>query len=424
MPNPVTAVLETVLPARLGRGFRWLLASALATNLGDGIALAAGPLLVASLTSDPLLVSTAAFVSWLPPLVVGLFAGAVADRIDRRRIVIVVNLVRAVVFGLLTLAIAGGNVSIPIVLAALLVLGTAETFADVGSSSLLPRLVARADLGLANARLQAAHLSLNNLVAPPVGAFLFAAGMALPFLADAILFAFGALLVSRVAVTAAGGPAPASAGMRADLAEGLRWLLHHPPMRTLALTIVAFNVTFGAAWSVLVLYAAERLGMSAVGFGLITTAMGIGGLVGSAAYGRIERRFSLADVMRVGLLVETATHLVLALTESAALALAMMVVFGAHATIWGTTAATVRQRAVPDALMGRVTGVYTVGVMAGLVAGAPIGGLLARSFGITAPFWFGFAGSALLVGLLWREFTKIVHASEAGPNEARPGGRA
>jgi predicted MFS family arabinose efflux permease len=106
---------------------------------------------------------------------------------------------------------------------------------------------------------------------------------------------------------------------------------------------------------------------------------------------------------------------VLALTDSAPLALATLVVFGAHATIWGTTAATVRQRSVPDALMGRVTGVYTVGVMAGLVVGAPIGGLLARSFGITAPFWFGFVGSAVLVGLLWREFAKIVHASEVGP---------
>ena len=61
------------------------------------------------------------------------------------------------------------------------------------------------------------------------------------------------------------------------MAEGIRWLIAHPPMRTLALTIIAFNVTYGAAWSVLVLYASERLGMSAVGFGLLTTAIAIGG---------------------------------------------------------------------------------------------------------------------------------------------------
>ena len=130
-------------------------------------------------------------------------------------------------------------------------------------------------------------------------------------------------------------------------------------MRTLSITIVAFNVTFGAAWSVLVLYASERLGMDEVGFGLITTAMAIGGIVGTFSYGALERRFSLGDIMRVGLLIETGTHLVLALTTLPVVALATFIVFGAHAFVWGTTSTTVRQRAVPDELMGRVTGVYT-----------------------------------------------------------------
>jgi predicted MFS family arabinose efflux permease len=183
-------------------------------------------------------------------------------------------------------------------------------------------------------------------------------------------------------------------------------------MRTLALTIVAFNVTYGAAWSVLVLYASERLGMDAVGFGLLTTAIAIGGIVGTASYGRLERRFSLADLMRVGLVIETFTHLVLALTTSPLVALATMVVFGAHAFVWGTTSTVVRQRAVPDELLGRVTGVYSVGVIGGMVVGTPIGGLLARSFGITAPFWFGFIGSALLVLALWRQFRHIAHEGD------------
>ena len=158
-------------------------------------------------------------------------------------------------------------------------------------------------------------------MAPPIGAFLFAVGMALPFATNAACFALGALLVSRVVTSTtselrANGPACAP-----EMAEGIRWLVAHPPMRTLALTIFAFNVTFGAAWSVLVLYASERLGMGAVGFGLLTTAVAVGGLIGIVSYGRLERRFSLADIMRVGLLIETFTHLVLALTTSAAVAL-------------------------------------------------------------------------------------------------------
>jgi len=383
------------------------------TNIGDGVALAAGPLLVASQTSDPLLVSMALLSQYLPHLVFGLVAGTAADRLDRRRIVVAVNAGRVVVLAVLAATIFSGTVSIAVVLIALFVLGTAETFADGASSSLLPRLVRREDLGVANARMQGAFVLTNRLLAPPVGAFLFAAGMALPFATNAACFALGALLVSRVASDATREPRGEPSSVRADMVEGVRWLVAHPPMRTLALTILTFNVTFGAAWSVLVLYASARLGMDEVGFGLLTTAVAVGGIVGIAAYDRLERRFSLGDIMRVGLLIETATHLVLAVTTSAAVALATMVVFGAHAFVWGTTSTVVRQRAVPDALLGRVTSVYRVAIVGGMVIGTPIGGLLARSFGITAPFWFGFAGSAVLLTILWRQFDHIVHAGDA-----------
>jgi Na+/melibiose symporter-like transporter len=316
------------------------------------------------------------------------------------------------------MTIATGSVSIAVVLVALFVMGTAETFADIAEGSLLPRLVRREDLGVANARLQSAFLFLNQLAAPPIGAFLFVIGMAVPFATDAACYVLAAILIGRIAGAAASTEPESEAGEGSghsffrDTLEGVRWLVAHPPMRTLALTIIAFNVTYGAAWSVLVLYAQEQLGMDAVGYGLITTAIAVGGIIGTMSYGALERRFALGDIMRVGLLIETATHLVLAVTHSPAVALATMVVFGAHAFVWGTTATTVRQRAVPDELLGRVSGVYRVGLYGGLVVGAPIGGLLAREFGITAPFWFGFIGSAVLVALLWRQFPKIAHEGE------------
>jgi len=320
---------------------------------------------------------------------------------------------------MLAATIVTGAVSIAIVLLALFVLGTAEIFADVSSSSLVPRVVPRVDLGIANARLTGSFLLSNELVGPPIGAVLFTAGMALPFAANAACFALGAVLVKRVVTDVADLAAERArerGSLRTEMADGVRWLIAHPPMRTLALTIIAFNVTYGAAWAVLVLYASERLGMSAVGFGLIATAIAIGGIVGTSAYGRLERRFSLADIMRGGLVIETFTHLVLALTTSPVVALLTMVVFGAHAFVWGTTSTVVRQRAVPDELLGRVTGVYTVGLIGGIVIGTPIGGLLAREFGITAPFWFGFFGSAILVVVLWRQFDNIVHASLVAPD--------
>jgi MFS family permease len=402
-------IIEVVAPARLGRSFRWLLSATVVNNIGDGVAISAGPLLVASQTRDPLLVSMALLSEYLPALLFGVVGGAAADRFDRRRMVVFVNLGRAVVLAALVATIVSGTVNILVVLGALFVLGTAETFADSASSTLIPSLVARDDLGIANARMQGTFLLTNQLLLPPVGAFLFAVGPAIPFAANAAAFALGAVLISRVVVDVREARADRP-GVRVEMLEGIRWLIGHPPMRTLALTIFTFNVTFGAAWSVLVLYAGERLGMNEVGFGLLTTAVAVGGLFGIVFYGRLERRFSLADIMRVGLLIETCTHLVLALTTSAAIALATLVVFGGHAFVWGTTSTVVRQRAVPDAVLGRVTGVYRVAIMGGMVIGTPIGGLLAKTFGITAPFWFGFIGSALLVAILWRQFDNIVDA--------------
>jgi len=408
----VSRIGEVLAPARLGTGFRWLLASSWTSNLGDGIALAAGPLLVASLTGDAFLVALAATVQWLPPLLFGLVAGALTDRLDRRLIVATVDTFRAVVLVVLTLAVATDVVSIAAVLAALFVLGTAEVFADNSSQTLLPMLVAREDLAVANSRLQTGFITVNQLAGPPLGAALFTVGAAWALGTQALVVALGAVLVTRIALP----PRERGAGPRTalwhDIAEGLRWVLGNPAVRTLVLTITIFNVTFGAAWSVLVLYATQRLGLGAVGFGLVTTVSALGGVVGGAVYGAITRRVSLGNLMRIGLIIETLTHLVLALTSSPLVALPVFFVFGAHAFVWGTTSITVRQRAVPQELQGRVGSVNMVGVFGGLVIGSGIGGVLAQHGGVTAPFWAAFAGSAVFVVLIWHSLRHIAHTDE------------
>jgi len=408
----VPRLLETVAPRRLGTGFRWLLASSWVSDLGDGIALAAGPLLVASQTRDPRLVALAVLLQQLPWLLFGLYAGALADRLDRRAIVVAVDLARAGVLALLALSIVTGAVSVPVVLGALFLLGTAEVFADNASSTLLPMLVARPDLAIANARQQAGVITVNQLAGPPLGAALFAAGTVWPFVSQAVLVGLGALLISRLSLPAHARDPATPHRARADIAEGFRWVLHHAAVRTLVLTICTFNITFGAAWSVLVLYASDRLGMGEVGYGLLTTVSAVGGLAGTTAYGWITRRISLGDLMRIGLVIETLTHLALALTTVPAVAMVIFFVFGAHAFIWGTTATTVRQRAVPTQLQGRVGSVYRLGVYGGLVVGSGLGGLLAQRWGVTAPFWFAFAGSAVFVVLIWGQLTHVAHADE------------
>jgi MFS family permease len=402
---------ERIAPSRLGRSFRWLLASSWVTNLGEGITLAAGPLLVASETHSPLAVAMAALLQRLPWLLFGLYAGVAADRLNRRTIMIVTGLVRAAILLLLTASILARRVDIAVVLAALFLFGVNEAFGDTTTTTLLPMVVDKPDLGLANSRALTGVIVWNQLAGPPIGAALFAAGRALPFISETVLVLAGVVLISRIRLPVHGAR-NRHARVRDDIREGWHWLWAHPAVRTLAITIFTFNVTFGAAWSVLVLYARERLGMGALGFGLITTAMAAGGLLGTASYRWLEQHLRLGVIMRGGLIIETLTHLGLALTRWAWFALIIFVIFGAHAFIWGTTSTTVRQRAVPTEFQGRVGSVYLTGVVGGIVIGSALGGLIASLWGITAPFWFAFAGSALILVLIWRSLLDIAHTDE------------
>jgi predicted MFS family arabinose efflux permease len=345
----------------------------------------------------------------LPWLMFGLYAGVVADRVRRRAIVITTGLIRAVILLLLTATILTRRVDTAVVLAALFLFGVNETFGDTTTTTLLPMLVDKRDLGIANARNFTGVIVWHQLAGPPVGAALFAAGMAIPFVSETVCVLAGVLLFSRVRLPAHPGRARA-ARVREEIREGWRWLWAHAAVRTLAITIFTFNVTFGAAWSVLVLYARQRLGMNALGFGLITTAMAVGGLLGTASYGWLERRVPLGVIMRGGLIIETLTHLALALTRQVWFALLVFTIFGAHAFIWGTTSTSVRQRAVPAEFQGRVSSIYLIGVVGGIVIGSAVGGLVASVWGVTAPFWFAFAGSAIILALIWPSLLNIAHA--------------
>jgi MFS family permease len=421
----VGLILDVIAPPRLGPRFRWLLASSWVSNLGDGIALAAGPLLVASETRSPILVSMAVLLQQLPWLVFGLHAGAIADRVDRVRLVVVANLLRAVVLVALVAMIVTGVVNIGVVLGALFLIGTAEVFVDTAAGTLMPMLVEKRDLGVGHARLQTGFITLNQLAGAPIGAVLFAAGRAAPFGAQVVTVLLASVLIVRIALPPGPVRDAGDTHVRRDIAEGVRWLLGHPPVRTLALVIVTFNITWAAAWSVLVLYSLEVLDMGPVGYGLLTTMAALGGLMSTPWFGWLERHVPLATLMRTCLLLEVVMHLGLALTREAWLALLILFGFGMYAFIWGALSAAVRQRAVPIEFQGRVGSVYSVGVYGGIVVGAGLGGLIAQYAGLVAPFWFAFVGSGITLALVWRQIAHIAHADEEirrSTDEAAPHG--
>ncbi|GAA1562452.1 MFS transporter [Kribbella sancticallisti] len=391
-----------VLPAELGRDFRKIWPASAITNLGDGAMIAAGPLLVASITTAPLAVGAAAFVQQLPWLLFALISGALVDRLDRRRVVVAANTFRAVVIGALGFAVLLTGAPLWAVYLALFLMGSAETLADNGSGALLVTAVPKEHLGKANARLYATGTLGNQLGGPPIGALLFAVGAGVPLLLNSATFAIAAALIARVSARPPVADEPARTSLWLDVREGIHWLWNHPGVRTLAWTILVMNTTFCAAFATWVLFARERLGLSDTQYGLLISAGAVGAVCGMPVYRLLEPRVGSLTLLRAGLLVETTVHLLLAVTRNPWVAGATMAVFGVHAVVWGIVSTTARQLATPDALMGRVNSVYTLASIGGAALGSLLGGVLAQQYGLVAPFLVAFVGMVVTTAAAWR----------------------
>nr|WP_269440717.1 MFS transporter [Micromonospora tarapacensis] len=371
------------------------------SNIGDGVTMAAGPLLVASISDNPALIAGAVFAQQLPWLLFALISGAYADRLDRRRLVVAVNLVRAVALAGLAATVATETVTVAIIYAVLFLLGSGETLTDTAMSALLPSVVAPDKLPSANARLYASFTIGNQFVAKPLGAWLFVISAALPFGLDAFTFAVAAALIANIRPV----PVPVQPRQRVSLggeiAAGVRWLWRHRLLRTLAVTMGLGNIAFGAAFAVFVLYCRQRLDLSDVGYGFLLTAFAVGGLFGTTVAARLTRAFGSTTLLRAGLIIEVVTHVTLATTTTPWVAAVILIVFSIHAMVWGITVTSVRQRTVPAPLRGRVGSVYALLDLGGAALGSLLGGLFASVWEITTPFWIAATMMTTITALAW-----------------------
>ena len=195
-PLTIAAVAARPLPRAYWR--QWT--ASVISNVGDGINFVAMPLLALTLTDDPRLLALTTFAVFLPWLVIGLPAGVLVDRFDRRRLMVCANVIRVALFSSIAIGAAAGWLSIPILIALLLVIGCCEVLFDSSAQAFLPLIVSSAQLGRANSYLFAAEVVAGSIVGLSIGAFLFDAGVGLPFVINAASFAVAAALISMIRV--------------------------------------------------------------------------------------------------------------------------------------------------------------------------------------------------------------------------------
>jgi predicted MFS family arabinose efflux permease len=294
-----------------------------------------------------------------------------------------------------------GWASIALLYTVLFVINTGEIVLRSASQAMLPSVVAPARLERANGWLAGGVTLAEQMVAGPLGGLLFEVAAGLPFLANAGTYAASAILISLIAGRyrpAARAGQDAGAGRPSglgsvwfDVAEGFRWLVRQRLLRTMAVLIGLLNVTLTGAMAVLVLLTRERLGLGSVGYGLLFTCMATGGILGSVIGDRLIAWVSATWTVRIGLLVEAGLHLALATSRSAYLIGFALFAFGVHGTLWTIVSASLRQRLTPPDMLGRVGSTNLFIAAGGNCVGALLAGAFAATFGITAPYWAGFA---------------------------------
>lgn len=372
----------------LGRNYHKLWSSSAISNLADGVFVVALPLIAVRLTDSPMLVAGVSLAGRLPWLVFVLFAGALADRLDRRLTMRNVQLMRVAVVGLMAAMALTDTLSLPVLYIAAFVLGVGETLFDTAAQSIMPNIVSKDLLSRANGRLFAAELTMNAFVGPPLGGFLVAASVPLALGGSAISYGLAAIGLTLIV----GSFKPAQVGPRGsmlrEIREGFDFLWHNRVLRALAVMVAISNLTNTAVISVFVLFAVAPgpMGLDEVGYGLLITAMAVGGLTGSVIEERLESWIGRSGVLFVAVAIGGTVTLIPVVTAQPLVIAAGMMAMGAGFMMWNIITVSLRQRITPDHLLGRLNATYRLFAWGVMPIGALLGGLVAEFLGLRAMF--------------------------------------
>ncbi|MFI7124451.1 MFS transporter [Nonomuraea sp. NPDC050153] len=390
----------------MGRSFGFLWSSTALSNLADGVLKVGAPLLAVSMTRSPTLVSLVGAAATVPWLLLALPAGAVADRVDRRRVMVLANAGRAVALSVAGLAALLGLLDLWVLLAALLLAGVAEVFADTSAQSILPMTVPREQLTRANGRVSTAQMIGNDFVGAPVAGLLVVALPAVVVGAPALLYgAAGLLLLGMRGTYRMNAPRAQGRTLRRDIGEALRYLWSHRVLRSLAVTAGLLNLANSAYFAVFVLWAVgdgSRIGLEPDEYGLMTTAFAAGAVLGSLLSGRAAGRFGELRTLVGAWLVNSLLLIVPVIVPSPWTLYPAAVLWGVSGGAGNVLVISARQRLIPAELLGRVNSAYRLVGMGGMPLGAALGGVVAEFAGLGAVL-VGATGVCLFgVGLVWR----------------------
>lgn len=380
------AAARTSHRPRLGRYYWRMWWANGISSTGDGAFVAALPLLAVTITKDPRLVSVVTAATYLPWMGLSLPVGALVDRYDRATLMWRAQAVQGAVVAILAILILFRHAEIAVLAAAGFCLGSAEVIFSNAAQSVLPALVPPELLPRANGNQQISLDVGESFLGPPVGSLLFAAAAALPFALDAASFAGSSALVATMPRSPKSSNDTDRPKLRAQIAEGLRWLAGHRQLRVVAVLLGIYNFANQMGQAVLVLLATQTLHVDSRGYGFLLAASAVGSVLGGVVNPSLTRRLGMLPSLIIGGGIDAAVFVGIGLAPGAAVAAVMLAGQGFTVAMWNVVTITLRQRIVPSALLGRVNSVYRMLGWGLMPIGALAGGFVAHAAGLRAPY--------------------------------------
>jgi MFS family permease len=380
------------VPSRLGASYYKLFAGTVVSNLGDGMATIAYPWLASAITRNPILVALVAVAQRLPWLVFTLPAGVITDRVDRRKAMISMDVLRGCLTLVVAFAVLGSQDELPrdldlvtgtntglyvLVLVATLLLGSAEVLRDNSNQTIMPDIVRADQLEKANGRVWSVEGIMNLFIGPPLGSLLLLVAFSLPFFVDAATFFIAAAMVFLIpgSFRAERPQDEPRLRFRQEMGEGVRWLMAHPLLRPMAIILGLMNAASMVFTAVIVLFAQEVLGIGAFLFTVMFFGMAVGGFVGGNLASAISRWLGSGTCLGLTLVGTAVATAVIGLFPSWPVVLVMLGVVSLLGMLWNVITVSLRQTIIPPRLLGRVNSVYRFFAWGMMPVGAAMGGV-------------------------------------------------
>ena len=416
---PVAAAPMRKKPVTLWRNRDYMLlwSGQTVSSIGTGVSGIAFPLLILTLTHDAALAGYATALRALPYLIFSLPAGALIDRWNRKRVMILCDAVRALLLGSIPVALALGQLTMLQLYIVAALEGTCFVFFNIAEAACLPRVVAKEQLPAATGQ-NAATDGLAGIISQPLGGALYGVSLTLPFIGDAISYAASVISLSFIKTRFQGERTAERRRLGVEIREGLSWLWQQKLIRYMAFLTGSANFVFGGAFLCIIVFA-QQMGANPFTIGIIGAIASVGGIVGSIVGAGIQRRFSFGQVIITTLVVQAIFWPLQVLAPNPYILGAIGAVIFLMGPIYNVVQFSYRSALIPDRLQGRVNSAFRLLTFGFQPIGGALAGILLKFFGpVTTILAFGivFVVAALvtIVNPLVRNAQPIAKAGEEG----------